>query len=201
MSAPNLEQKVEKAVKDLLEVKNNVLPVVIGKEVVSSVRGNFRSGGFYGAKWKAPLRTELGFKGAAGRYGPLLSAERHLMDSTDYIPGNGRVTIRNNTVYASVHNQGADIRVTPRMRRFFWARYYETAGAVKKTKGGKRSQSAANQAISREAEFWKNMALKKVGSKIRIPQRQFLGENSEVERIVRDNINKALSNYIQTHFK
>ena len=53
------------------------------------------------------------------------------------------------------------------------------------------------ESISKEAEFWRAMALKKVGSKIKIPQRQFMGEHPEVEKIVRDIINQELTNFIQ----
>lgn len=49
MSSQNLEQEVQKCLKDLMHIRSRVVPVKVGKEVVSSVRQNFRSGGFYGA--------------------------------------------------------------------------------------------------------------------------------------------------------
>lgn len=71
-----------------------VVPVKVSKEVVSSVRQNFRSSGFYGDQWKRTKRQGVPFKGASSSYGPLLSKSTHLMSSTDYVPGNAQVTIR-----------------------------------------------------------------------------------------------------------
>lgn len=57
-------------------------------------------------------RQQVPFKGAAGSYGPLLSRSTHLMSSTDYIPGDAQVTIRNTAEYAQYHNEGAESTVT-----------------------------------------------------------------------------------------
>ena len=46
------------------------------------------------------------------------------------------------------------------------------------------------------AEFWRFMALKKVGSLIRIPKRQFLGNAPEVEKTVREIIEENLTEYM-----
>ena len=94
MSSNNIEKEVRQAVKDLMHIRSRVVPVKVGKEVVSSVRQNFRSGGFYGDQWKRTKRQDVPFKGAAGSYGPLLSKSTHLMSSTDYVPGNAQITIR-----------------------------------------------------------------------------------------------------------
>ena len=53
--------------------------------------------------------------------------------------------------------------VTAKMKGFFWAQHYKARGDAKE--------------LSTEAQFWRNMALKKVGSQIKIVQRQFLGEH------------------------
>ena len=50
---------------------------------------------------------------------------------------------------------------------------------------------------SPEASFWKNMALKKPGSSIRIPQRHFLGPSPEVDRIVKGIVDAELQNFIK----
>lgn len=63
--------------------------------------------------------------------------------------------------YANIHNEGGKIRITPRMRKFFWAKY--------------------NNADSKsEKEYWKNLALHK-GSFITIPKREFIGDSMELE--------------------
>lgn len=46
MSNPNIESEVQKCLKDLMHIRSRVIPVKVGKEVVASVRQNFRSGGF-----------------------------------------------------------------------------------------------------------------------------------------------------------
>lgn len=190
MSVPNLDKEVQKALKDLERCYSRVIPVKVGKEVVSSVRQNFRSGGFYGQRWQTTKRQQVPFTGASGRYGPLLSRSDHLMSSTNSVPGNARVTIRNTAPYAQYHNEGATSIVTPKMKGFFWAKHYETGGGKRK---GKKP--------SAEADFWKAMALKKPGSKIRIPQRQFLGPSPQVDRLVSDIVNKELEQFIKTHFR
>ena len=187
MSAPDIEGMIRKSLEDLKKLYTRTLPVKVGRAVQSSVRENFRQGKFYGGdRWQEPLRVTLGFRGAPGQRGPLLSGSNHLMMNTDYQALPGRVIIRNNEVYAATHNDGEDIGVTERMKRFFWAKHLED----KKRLG----------AESPEAEFWKRMALKKPGSKIKIPQRHFLGPGPAVDRIVQDVINKELQEYINTHF-
>ena len=55
-----------------------------------------------------------------------------------------RVVIEANKPYAEIHNSGGTITVTPKMKKFFWAKYIELSGKVKKTKSGKASQSKSN---------------------------------------------------------
>lgn len=196
MPAPNLQKEVDKAVNELMRIRDRVLPVKVGRAVRDSIRQNFRDGGFYGQSWSPPLRIQGGFGGPA--YGPLLSGSNHLMMSTEYIPETGRVIIQNTLAYAPIHNEGGEITVTPKMRRFFWSQYYKR-GLVGQMHGqgkGKTNQQKAN-AFNKEADFWKAMALKKVGSKIKIPQRQFMGEHPQVDKLVKDIINKELTNFIQ----
>lgn len=59
MSSQNIEKEVQKALKELTHLYTRVLPVKVGKEVVSSVRQNFRSGGFYGKGWQRTKRQEV----------------------------------------------------------------------------------------------------------------------------------------------
>lgn len=187
MPAPDIEKMVRSSLEDLKTLYMRKLPVKVGNAVQSSVMDNFRHGNFYGSDpWSAPLRVQLGFRGTAGQYGPLLSGNNHLMERTKYRAMPGRVVIFNNEVYAATHNDGDEITVTERMKGFFWGKHRD-----EKERLGKNSP---------EAEFWKRMALKKPGSKIRIPKRHFLGPGPAVDRIVQDVINKELQEYINTHF-
>ena len=183
MPAPDIEQMVRKSLEDLKTLYMRKLPVKVGAAVRDSVRQNFRQGDFYGSdRWQQPLRVTLGFRGAPGQRGPLLSGSNHLMMNTDYQPLPGRVIIRNTEVYAATHNDGEDIGVTERMKRFFWAKHLED----KKRLG----------AESPEAEFWKRMALKKPGSKIRIPRRHYLGPGPAVDKMVQEIIDRELQEFI-----
>jgi phage gpG-like protein len=92
---------------------------------------------------------------------------------------------RSDTPYFDIHNRGGKIPVTPKMKKYFWARYYELGGKVTKLKSGKVSTSKRNTAISAEAQFYKNMALTKKTT-ITIPQRQSVGNHPRVKGIVRD---------------
>ena len=187
MPAPDIEQMIRKDLEDLKKLYMRTLPVKVGRAVQSSIRQNFRQGSFYGKdKWAAPLRTTLGFRGAEGQRGPLLSGSNHLMMNTDYQPLPGRVIIRNTEVYAATHNDGQDIPVTERMKRFFWAKHME------------HKERMGPEAA--ETEFWKRMALKKPGSKIKIPRRHFLGPGPEVDKLVQDIIDKELKEFINTHY-
>ena len=63
------------------------------------------------------------------------------------------------------------------MKRFFWVKYYEFSGKTRTLKNGKSSRAKDSLSSNAKAEFCKAIALKKVGDKIKIPQRQFMGES------------------------
>ncbi len=98
-------------------------------------------------------------------------------------------------IYAGIHNEGGEIIVTERMKKYFWARYYKAAGNVTKKKSGAPSQSQRNLRLNGEADFFKYMALKKVGSKIIIPQRQFIGPHIKTDEIIRTIVLARLDEY------
>lgn len=186
MAAPDIEKAIRKDLEDLKHLYMRTLPVKVGRAVQSSIRENFRQGGFYrDGRWQEPLRVTMGFRGAPGQRGPLLSGDNHLMMSTDYQPLPAKVNIRNNEVYAATHNDGEDIPVTEKMRKFFWAKHLE------------HKEQMGPEAP--ETEFWKRMALKKPGSHIKIPRRQFMGPGKEVDAIVSRVIDKELQDFVKTH--
>lgn len=80
--------------------------------------------------------------------------------------------------YAAIHNYGGTIRVTAKMKKFFWYKYKTT-----------------------KDEEWKWMALMKTGSVITIPQRQFLGDHPEVrkraEAVVSRNLQRAAQELVK----
>lgn len=103
------------------------------------------------------------------------------------------IVVEADSNYAEIHNDGGLITVTEKMKKFWWAKYIEVSGikksdngstdwknrtAFKTNKAGTQSSlSKHNVSLSRKAAFCKSMALMKVGSKIKIPQRQFIGHS------------------------
>lgn len=90
-----------------------------------------------------------------------------------------RVVVIADSDYADIHNSGGTIEVTAKMKRYFWAKYYEF------NKEGPK------------AEFCKAMALRKVGSKITIPKHQFMG-NSQT---MMTNFDKWFGNIVKTQIE
>ena len=104
--------------------------------------------------------------------GSLLMVSGAMRRSTQgQIQGNG-VRFFSSLPYTTVHNEGGKITVTQKMKRFFWAQYLKTKDDV-----------------------CKRMALMKVGKVIIIPQRKFIGDGPDTERIIRDVIKDNLQRY------
>lgn len=199
MSAPDLQENIQKAVAGLQRLYTRTLPVKVGTKAVALTRQRFSQSAYNGKQWKEPYRRKLSFKGTTGRYGTLLSGTNHLRDSTYFKPEPGKVYIRNQVEYGAIHNYGGTITVTAKMKRYFWYRHAEAKGRrLTKKKGGLR-QSRGNEALTREAEFWRNMALKKVGSIIRMPQRRFFGSDPNMEKELRKIIDTELQRFIKQY--
>lgn len=100
--------------------------------------------------------------------------------------------------YASINNEGGEIEVTAKMKSFFWAMYYKASGAAGKGKGER------NIRLSAEAKQWKALALQKVGAKMKIEQRQFIGDHPIVRQRIEDIIGinfKELETYFYNNLK
>lgn len=110
------------------------------------------------------------------------------------------ITFFTDLPYASIHNDGGEIVVTAKMKRFFWYKYYEATGSFGRKKNGERRNDKRTRQLSTEAEFWRFMALKRAGTTIHIPRRRFLGAGPEVERIVREIIEENLDEYFNVDF-
>ena len=155
---------------------------------------NFERQGFFSQKWarrKSPLRPGRATLVDTGRLRSSVMA---------------RVTADGVMFYtthpaADIHNEGGEIKVTARMKRYFWARHYAAVGGFGRKKNGELRNDRCTRQLSSEAAFWKYMALMRVGSVIHIPRRQFLGAAPEVERAVTEIIEEKLSEYFNTEFK
>ena len=149
---------------------------------------NFERQGFFSEKWQrhhSPLRPG----------GHILVDTGKLRQSIKSRTTGDSITFYSDLPYAGIHNEGGEIKVTARMKRYFWARYYEAQGGFGRKKNGELRQDKRNRQLGTEAEFWRAMALMKEGKTIKIPKRQFLGMSPEVEKDVRGIIEQNLTEY------
>lgn len=154
---------------------------------------NFERQAFFSEAWarrKSPNRPG----------GTLLIDTGNLRRSVRSRTTENSITFFTDLPYAYIHNDGGEIVVTAKMKRFFWYKYYEATGSFGRKKNGERRNDKRTQQLSTEADFWRFMALKRAGTTIRIPRRRFLGAGPEVERIVREIIEENLNEYFNVDF-
>ena len=130
-------------------------PLIVAKEAENFYKQSFRRKGYIDnsyARWKTSQDNPSTLVGAS-----------HLMNSIKAnVMSKKRIRVRSNSKYAEIHNSGGEINVpiTVDSRKFFWAKFYAT-GDVK----------------------YKYMALtKNTNFKVKIEQRQFMGDSIFLER-------------------
>lgn len=182
---------------------NKNLSVVV-RHILSDIRvelgdefdKNFERQGFFTEAWKrrkSPIRGD----------GHILVASGDLRRSVKSKSDATSITFYSSSPYAAIHNEGGEIKVTARMKRFFRAKFYEAMGMSKKNDGGNHPTLpdgafyawTSKMHMNANAEFWRSMALMKVGKTIKIPKRQFLGMAPEVEKEVTQIIENNLTEY------
>lgn len=94
---------------------------------------------------------------------------------------------------ASLHNEGGVLTVTPNMKRFFWAMFYKASGAVGKKKDGSSRKDQRSKVLTEQAMYYKRLALMKVGEKLSIPKRQFIGHHPQVDAIVKQVVDNNIA--------
>lgn len=150
---------------------------------------NFSRKAFFSSAWKR--RKYDNGKGS------LLVGKGNLRRSVRSRIDADQLTYFNSEVYAAIHNEGGEITITRRMKRFFWAKYYEACGGIiYSIKRKKANNTKKNRQLSDEEEFYKSMALKKVGDKIIIPQRQFIGNSPETDKIIREIVEDKVQEFV-----
>ncbi|MCF0067084.1 phage virion morphogenesis protein [Segatella copri] len=155
---------------------------------------NFERQAFFTKAWarrRSPLRPG----------GHILVDTGALRKSISSRSDESSITFYSDLPYAAIHNEGGEIKVTARMKRYFWAKYNEAQGGFGRKKNGELRNNKKNRQLGTEAEFWKAMALMKEGKVIKIPKRQFLGMSPEVEEDVRRIIEDNLTSYFENDFK
>lgn len=168
----------EKKLKQVL----NAMPTVIGQVAVNHFQENITKR--QGVPTSGSLRRfkKRVFDNSRQRGKGILNDTGNLVDSIKIISrsqNSVNVGIRASEIpYAELHQQGGKIPITDKMRKFFWAQYYQHSSSAGRSRG-KRSVST-----NQEAGFWKAMALKRANSTITIPKRQFMDATSDLEKAI-----------------
>lgn len=157
-------------------------------ELTEEFDRNFETKSFFREPWKD--RRDLTAKGS------LLNVTGKLRRSIHSRISGNSLEYTSTEPYAEIHNTGGKIRVTQKMQKYFWAKYYEHSGKVKHNKNG--TVSKASGAASGKAEVYKNLALMKVGSEIKIPRRRFIGDHPNLRKIAKDITEENVRGYIKS---
>lgn len=134
------------------------------KKLTDEFDRNFERKAFFDRQWKGAIRNNIG--SLLNRTGAL----RQSINNNATINGND-INWTSTLAYADIQNSGGKITITKKMNGFFWYKFRMATGGN-------------NKNMNAEALFWKAMALKKVGSVITIPQRQFIGEHPQVHKLI-----------------
>jgi phage gpG-like protein len=138
---------------------------------------NFERKAFFDQPWPANKFNT--------RRGSMMARTNNLRRSMLSTISGTNIVWSSSAIYAELHNHGGKLKVTTKMKRFFWAMYYQSTGAqTYKVATRKVANTSKNKRLSAEAEMWKAMALKQVGSIIKIPQRQFIGTHQRVHESI-----------------
>lgn len=178
---------------DVRRVMRNILED-IRVELGDEFDKNFERQAFFSERWQR--RRSVDRKDAA-----LLMQTGDLRKSIQSRITENSITFYTTLPYAEIHNDGGEIVVTKRMKGFFWHKYKATVGAFTCKKNGGVGNTKRNRELGGYADFYRAMALKKVGSTIKIPRRRFLGNSPEVEAMVRQIVEDNIEEYMNIEFE
>lgn len=193
MDTKEIQRRVERVKADIEKEVRDRLPRKVGITAVNHFRQNFRDAGWRDNglhPWKKTLRQQAG--GPDAKYTPLTSRRDHLMRSVQYEQtAPGEVAVTDPVPYAAVHNEGGTFNthpsVTPKMRRFAWAKAYSLAGV--------KGKGRLPKELPPEAAKWRALALTKksrLNITAHIPRRQFMGGSRELMLEINGIINQSL---------
>ncbi len=162
MDFNQLIRKLEQKKSELVAFCDKRWPARVGEMAISHFKQNFRDAGWNDnglTKWLMTKRQQMGGKGAYYDNTPLLSGRNNLYSGFTYKANPGQVTVSNDVEYARIHNEGGNVthRITPRMRKYAWARFFEETG-IKKGDSWEQRQQKEKHAGERSA-MWKRLAL------------------------------------------
>lgn len=177
----------DKAIRSIIRKIISDIKVGLGDEFDQ----NFERQAFFSEKWqrrRSPLRPG----------GLILVNTSGLRDSIHKDARADSISFSSDHPAAAIHNDGGEIVVTERMKRYFWYKHRQATGSFGRRKDGSLRRDKRNARLSTEAEFYKAMALMKAGSTIKIPRRRFIGASPEVEAICREIIDGNISKYLES---
>ena len=158
-------------------------------EALDEFDRNFEREAFFNDKWARRKYNDDESRGLLVKTGNLRRS------ITGRITDRDSVLIYTTELYANIHNEGGTITVTRKMKSHFWKMYYTVTGGkaadgfsknLQRKKNGAPRNNKRNRALTAEAEFYRAMALKKAGSKITIPKRQFIGNHPDLEKLLKE---------------
>ena len=153
---------------------NSDVQEVIGVEAVNHFKNNFAEEGFDGNKWASrKTKVKLQKKVLTGQ-----GSGDHLGDSIDYRVEGKTTIIYTDKAYGEIHNEGGEITVTPKMRKYFWAKSIEA-----KELGDTDAQ-----------EQYKWMALSKT---IKIEKREYMGPSNQLNENIIAKITRDLTRILK----
>lgn len=161
----------------------------IKKEALDEFDRNFEREAFFNEKWARRKYNDDESRGLLVQNGTLRRSIKGEVTDHD------SVLIYTTELYANIHNEGGTITVTRKMKSHFWKMYYTVTGGkaadgfsknLQRKKNGAPRNNKRNRALTAEAEFYRAMAMKKAGSKITIPKRQFIGNHPDLEKLLKE---------------
>lgn len=160
-----------------VELKKNASRYA-ASESVKFFKESFVKGGFTDTSFEKWTQSSNPMAGKRTMYnkGRLMRSIKKLSASLS------KVVVVADSEYADIHNKGGYIVVTAKMKKYFWAKFYELSGNVSVNKKGAVSLNKRNVGLGKKAMFCRAMALKPVGSKIKIPKHQFMGNSQTMMR-------------------
>lgn len=158
---------------DNLERVYRAMPGKAAKRAIKFSKDRFRDQTWAGEHGSQPWKR----KNLGGRRFRKGNLKRSIRETRR---GEGFVAIGTDHPGAKYQNEGAKIPVTPKLRKYFMAKYYEAKEAGK----------------TKEAMYYRNISITKKSFLV-IPKSQFIGPspylNKIIEREMQADINRALS--------
>ena len=95
----------------------------------------------------------------------------------------GELVYSSNLPYAQIHNEGGEIKVTRKMKGYFFGKLKETRGKYQYKKNGERRGNKRNRELSEKEQ----------------PERRFIGSGRNTDRIIREITEQNFEEYLKNH--